>query len=322
MSKSNSPPVDIQYFIPNFPERRITPQMLPAIGFRFRRSLAGNHLGSERFVDFDQFGIFQTEAGSLFSAVNCVDWTETHPRRVEPGIGVALKPAKRSKPRFLEGPFGHQEQSGRSIRDLRRVPGGYGSGFRFKRRLQPGQRFHRLIFSGTIVLVHERLPVLCLWQIDGSDLLFQFFSSRDRLLMRPHGKGVLLFTGDVKIAADGFRRLTHIAPADWVGKSELQADERLKIGWSEAAQHAEFLRNILGSRKGSKLLGGFMGKKQRDLRHAFDAADDKDVAPPGQHLFRSLSDRFKPRGTVPMDRNRRYGFGDAGSQSDDSTDIR
>ena len=124
--------------------------------------------------------------------------------------------------------------------------------------------------------------------------MFQLFSSGNRLVMRPHGKGILLFPGDVELAAEGLRCLTHVAPADRVGESKLKTDPRLKIRWSEAAQNAEFLGKILGSRECAKFLGGFMGIEQWNLRHAFDPAHDKDVAASGEHLFRRLGNRFEP----------------------------
>ena len=122
---------------------------------------------------------------------------------------------------------------------------------------------------------------------------FSFSRAATALVMRPQCKCVLLFAGYVEVAAEGLRCLTHVAPADGIGKSKLETDSRLKIRWSEAAQNAKFLGKILSSRKCAELLSGLVGIEQRNLRHAFDAAHDKDVAASGEHLFRGLSNRFE-----------------------------
>jgi hypothetical protein len=59
VSQRDSASVDIQDFVRDIAERRFAPQMFPAIDLRFCRFLARDHLRSERFVDFDDLGVFQ-----------------------------------------------------------------------------------------------------------------------------------------------------------------------------------------------------------------------------------------------------------------------
>src|ERR1700737_3610752 len=112
--------------------------------------------------------------------------------------------------------------------------------------------------------------------------------------MGPHGKCILLFPRYAKVAADVLGRLAHVTPTDRVGESKLETDPWLKIRRPETTPHAYFLGKILGACERPKLLVGFVGIQQRNLRHAFDPTYDKNVAASDQHLFRSLSNRLEP----------------------------
>src|SRR4029079_6768525 len=124
------------------------------------------------------------------------------------------------------------------------------------------------------------------------EFLTQFAARCGGPLVRPKGKFILHFTRDAPVTCERFRGLSHVTAAHGIRKSELESDARREIGRAKLEQPSDFLPRCPGFRELAVFARGTLIVEQRITRHAFGAADEKDVAATSGDLFRGLGERL------------------------------
>ena len=139
--------------------------------------------------------------------------------------------------------------------------------------------------------------------------------------MRFEGKSILQLATDPKLAREHFGSFTHVQPAYRIGQPEQESDARFEIRGPESGQAFQFLAKRFRPAQARKFLRRGLGEEQRNLRHAFRAADQENGSATCGHFLISRSNGFASGSTITMDGDCRHVLGNTCAQRNHARDV-
>ena len=126
------------------------PRTLTFDSSMLEHSDAGEGLGGERFVEFDEVDVGELQAGALECLLRGGDGAGAHHGRVDAGDGRGADFHQRREAERLGPLFAHHQQRGGAVVERRAVAGGHGAHAGHERGLQRGERFQAACRGGCI----------------------------------------------------------------------------------------------------------------------------------------------------------------------------